>query len=100
MNDLRNEIDTLFALYVKHTEKGLPTKDYPNLWKILKNISDPNEIFIADFMPNEYVETWVINCKEKEHSQQVAYSVHHEVLTQVCFNCKKVRVTAKMKVKD
>jgi len=28
---------------------------------------------------------------EGKHSQQVAYSSFHDVLTQVCFTCKKVR---------
>lgn len=30
-------------------------------------------------------------CKEKKHFQQVVYSVHKLRLTQICFDCKKVR---------
>ena len=106
MNDLRNEIDTLFATWIKHGKvirddegKAAP-KAFPNLWKILKNISDPNELFIADYMPEEYVQSWMGNCKQKEHVQHVGYSVHYEALIQVCFTCRKIRVTARMKVKD
>ena len=30
-------------------------------------------------------------CHESDHVQQVAYSVYHDALTQVCFTCKCVR---------
>lgn len=30
-------------------------------------------------------------CKASGHVQQVAYSVHHECLTQICFTCKIIR---------
>ena len=30
------------------------------------------------------------DCSRDYHIQQVAYSVHHEALTQLCFTCKKI----------
>ena len=32
-----------------------------------------------------------IQCCEGKHKQQIAYSSYHNSLTQVCFDCKKVR---------
>ena len=32
-------------------------------------------------------------CKDRKHFQQVAYSVHKNVCTQICFACKEVRHT-------
>lgn len=34
------------------------------------------------------------NC-EGEHTQQVVFSTFHDALTQICFNCKKIRSTLK-----
>lgn len=31
------------------------------------------------------------NCKHQQHIQQVAYSVHQDAMTQVCFTCEAVR---------
>lgn len=31
------------------------------------------------------------NCSERGHVQQVAYSTWHDALTQICFDCEKVR---------
>ena len=33
---------------------------------------------------------------EGRHSQQVAFSTFHDVLTQICFGCKKVRTNKKI----
>ena len=33
------------------------------------------------------------HCKSKNHFQQVVYSVHKNVTTQICFNCNEVRHT-------
>ena len=34
----------------------------------------------------------IINqCQNLDHRQQVAYSTYHDCLTQVCFECKKIR---------
>lgn len=30
-------------------------------------------------------------CQKDNHVQQVAYSTYHDVLTQICFTCKKIR---------
>lgn len=32
----------------------------------------------------------IVHCEGK-HNQQVVYSTHHDALTQICFDCKKVR---------
>jgi len=32
-------------------------------------------------------------CNEHHHIQQVAFSVHHNALTQICFTCNAVRTT-------
>ncbi len=32
------------------------------------------------------------NCEGK-HIQQVVYSSYHDILTQICFKCKKIRTT-------
>ena len=32
-------------------------------------------------------------CKSQDHKQQVAFSVHHDALTQVCFTCEYIRTT-------
>ena len=37
--------------------------------------------------------TIIGNCQKKSHVQQVAYSTHHDALTQVCFTCMRVRTT-------
>ena len=37
------------------------------------------------------VEMEITKCNNKEHVQQVVYSVHHSCLTQICFNCLKIR---------
>lgn len=36
-------------------------------------------------------------CEAGKHIQQVAYSTHHDALTQVCFNCKTISTTMKKK---
>jgi hypothetical protein len=37
-------------------------------------------------------------CEEEGHNQQVAYSTHLKAITQVCFDCKKVR--SQIEIKD
>lgn len=32
---------------------------------------------------------------EGRHVQQIAYSSYHDALTQICFNCKKIRTSLK-----
>lgn len=48
--------------------------------------------FPVDFLETQ---TQVIvhtkNCNNKRHVQQIAFSVHHSAVTQVCFTCKAVR---------
>jgi len=53
------------------------------------------EIFKIVFCDNqEAVKNWIKDC-EGNHIQQIAYSSYHDALTQVCFNCKKVRTSLK-----
>ena len=33
---------------------------------------------------------------EGKHTQQVAYSSYHDALTQICFNCNKIRTNLKI----
>ena len=45
---------------------------------------------IEEYKTQEEVKKWIKKC-EGEHVQQIAYSSYHDALTQVCFDCKKVR---------
>ncbi len=49
--------------------------------------------FNAYSQSEKVVRDQMMFCKNKGHFQQVAYSVHGECFTQVCFSCKKVRTT-------
>ena len=42
------------------------------------------------------VEINIENC-EGRHIQQVIYSTYHKALTQICFGCKKVRTSLRLK---
>lgn len=47
--------------------------------------------FTYEYYPNmEDIRQQIQGCEGK-HSQQVAYSTFHDALTQICFNCKKIR---------
>ena len=35
---------------------------------------------------------------EGKHKQQIAYSSYHDSLTQICFDCKKIRTNLKMEI--
>ena len=48
------------------------------------------------FCSLEEVKTSIKLC-EGRHIQQVAYSSYHDALTQICFDCKKVRTSLKYK---
>lgn len=37
------------------------------------------------------VQMQITHCQNRNHIQQVAYSTYHSSLTQVCFNCLKIR---------
>ena len=39
----------------------------------------------------EVVRRFVTNCQNENHVQQVAFSTYHDTLTQVCFDCRKIR---------
>jgi hypothetical protein len=45
------------------------------------------------FEDDEIIEIrkWATFCEKEHHRQQVAYSTHLEALTQICFDCKKIR---------
>lgn len=36
------------------------------------------------------IKEYIDECEGK-HKQQVVYSAYHSVLTQICFNCRKIR---------
>lgn len=39
----------------------------------------------------ESIELMIRDCDKKGHNQQIAYSVHLNRLTQICFDCREVR---------
>lgn len=49
---------------------------------------------VEEFETQEEVKEWIKKCEGK-HVQQVAYSSYHDALTQICFNCGKVRTNLK-----
>ncbi len=51
--------------------------------------------FEVMFCNNEEAVKCHIKGCEGKHIQQVAYSSYHDALTQVCFNCKKIRTSMK-----
>jgi hypothetical protein len=53
--------------------------------------------FEYEYVPTqEEVRKHIQNCEGK-HPQQVAYSSFHNALTQVCFGCRKIRTTIRIK---
>jgi hypothetical protein len=48
------------------------------------------------FKDQEDVRFWIQLC-ERRHTQQAVYSTFHDALTQVCYDCLKVRSTIKRK---
>jgi hypothetical protein len=54
-------------------------------------------VFKYEYLPTiEAVRQQIKKCEGK-HSQQVAYSTFHDALTQICFGCRKVRSSLKIK---
>ena len=51
--------------------------------------------FEVIFCDNQEVVKNHIKLCEGEHIQQIAYSSYHDALTQVCFNCKRIRTSLK-----
>lgn len=47
------------------------------------------------YKTQEEVRKKIRECEGK-HSQQVAYSTFHDSLTQICFNCRKIRSNIKI----
>lgn len=39
----------------------------------------------------EEIRRYIKKCQKNEHTQQVAYSSYHSSLTQICFNCQRIR---------
>jgi hypothetical protein len=46
---------------------------------------------ILNIIPKSTIEKNIKSCAKAGHFQQVAYSVHGNCLTQICFGCKKIR---------
>lgn len=42
---------------------------------------------------NRDLEMWIRDCQREGHIQQVAFSIYHHALTQVCFTCNCVRTS-------
>lgn len=53
------------------------------------------EFELIELKHNEAVEMVIKHCQKSKHIQQVAYSTYHSCITQICFNCKKIRTTIK-----
>ncbi len=51
---------------------------------------------LEKFNDEEELRNVISCCQEDEHVQQVAFSTYHDSLTQVCFNCGKVRTSIKL----
>jgi uncharacterized protein (UPF0335 family) len=47
----------------------------------------------------EQVRKHIQECEGK-HTQQAIYSTFHDALTQICYGCKKVRTTIKLRSQD
>lgn len=56
--------------------------------------------FVRCYFECEYYKTQTeirrqIQACEGKHMQQVVYSTYHDALTQICFDCKKIRTNIK-----
>lgn len=47
------------------------------------------------FETKDEIEEYIDECEGK-HKQQVVYSTYHSALTQICFDCKKIRTNIVM----
>ena len=63
---------------------------------LLKALSALEENFKLEIIPQDEVKAHIKLCEGK-HRQQVAYSSYHDALTQVCFDCKKIRTNGDFK---
>lgn len=52
------------------------------------------EFELRFYETQEEVKNNIKKCEGK-HIQQIAYSSYHDALTQICFNCKRVRTSLK-----
>lgn len=68
------------------------------LWNDKKILYQEVEIMITFeyeyFTKQETIRDWIKDC-EGSHTQQAIYSTYHDALTQVCFDCKRIRSTIK-----
>jgi hypothetical protein len=53
-----------------------------------------NNLEIERYETMEEIRTHIQQC-EGHHMQQVAYSTFHDALTQICYECRKVRTNIK-----
>jgi hypothetical protein len=61
-----------------------------------KNTVMEELLFTVVYLDNTlFLEELISNCQNK-HVQQVAYSTYHKALTQLCFDCQKIRTTMPM----
>ena len=54
------------------------------------------ENFKLEIIPQDEVKAHIKLCEGK-HRQQVAYSSYHDALTQICFDCKRIRTNGDFK---
>lgn len=45
------------------------------------------------FLDNSNLKQYIKGCQCGNHVQQVAYSTYHDALTQICFQCRKIRTS-------
>lgn len=81
--------------------KDLENKKFRNSDKYLLSMKDLEDLGIGEesfkillFENQEKVKEHIKECEGK-HVQQIAYSSHHDALTQICFGCKKIRTSMK-----
>ena len=94
---LREEIPRLKACWDNHHINNF---DYKDLYDIgvacEKALLALEENFKLEIMTQDEVKAHIKLCEGK-HRQQVAYSSYHDALTQVCFDCKKIRTNGDFK---
>jgi len=59
----------------------------------LKQVAKSHGMFELEVLKlQKEVKDYIKDCEGK-HIQQVCYSTYHDALTQICFNCKKIRTS-------
>jgi hypothetical protein len=48
---------------------------------------------LTHYETSVYLRQKIRRCSDKDHVQQVAYSTHHDGITQICFTCEEVNTS-------